>query len=562
MRSFAGLGFAAVLSLGAVAAQAQPAPLMTVLIKPGKVDPATSQSDIDVTMTIPGVSAPAGQPFLSMGMFTPGLARPAVLKSVTLSDAAGPVALTEAPDARGPKRWLPGRAISGTATVRYRIVAENIPALSGGPPIALRVDGDGVSGVGGALMMATPQIKGDYRIALKWDTTAMGPGAEGVSSWGDGDVTLPAGPVTQLDRGVYMAGRLGREPETAKGAFSAVWIEGQPSFDPRPPMRWTSDLHAWMSKFFRDKEEPPYRVFMRFNPMNAGGGAALTHSFLITYGKDVTGESIKAILGHEMAHTWTALGMPKWFSEGNAVYYQAQLPWRAGLMTTDQYLEDLNETAYRYFTNALRDTPEDQVVPRFWEETRIRVLPYDRGAMYFAVLNGKLVRASGGKRTMDDLIRDMIERDRAGQPVTEAVWLEVLHKELGDDGPAVHRSMLAGGLMLPESGDFGPCFRRKVVKMRRFDLGFDNASIVANPKVIKGLKPDSEAAKAGLRDGDVVTYGVALDAVQGDLDRTLNLQVTRDGKTFPISYAPRGAAVDAYQWERTPAVAGSTCKPS
>ena len=90
-------------------------------------------------------------------------------------------------------------------------------------------------------------------------------------------------------------------------------------------------------------------------------------------------------------------------------------------------------------------------MPRFWEDTRIRVLPYDRGGMYFAVLNGKIGRASAGKRSIDDLIQAMIDRARAGQPVTEAVWLDLLRKEIGEDGPAVHRSMLAGGLMLPES---------------------------------------------------------------------------------------------------------------
>jgi hypothetical protein len=42
---------------------------------------------------------------------------------------------------------------------------------------------------------------------------------------------------------------------------------------------------------------------------------------------------------------------------------------------------------------------------RFWEDTRVRVLPYDRGAIYFAVLNGKIRRASGGRQTIDDLIR-------------------------------------------------------------------------------------------------------------------------------------------------------------
>jgi hypothetical protein len=552
-----GMAATLVLALAVGPAQAATAPMVTVLIKPGKIDPATSKGDLDVSLTIPGVSAEAGKPFLSMGMFTPGLAYPQVLKTLAVGDDAGAVPMTRAADRNGPDRWVPGRAIRGMVTVTYRLLAENIPALSGGPPIALRVDGDAVSAIGDTLLMK-PEVAGDYRIGLRWDVSAMGPGAEGVSSWGDGDVDLPAGPISRLGHAVYMAGHLGQETD---GAFSAVWAEGQPLFDPKPPMTWTASLHRRMSAYFRDASEPPYRVFMRFNPMNAGGGAALTNSFIITYGKDVTGENFKGILGHEMTHTWTANEIGNWYDEGDAVYYQALIPWRSGLMTTDQYLADLNETAYRYFTNALRSLPEAQVAPRFWEDTRIRVLPYDRGAMYFAVLNGKVRRASGGKRGIDDLVRVMMDKARKGEPLSEQTWVDLLQAEIGPEGPAAHRNMMSGGLVLPESDDFGPCFQRVKTPMRQFDLGFDNASITAKPKIIKGLKPDSEAAKAGLRNGDEVTYAVALDAVQGDLGRKLELQVTRDGKTFPLAYRPRGAAVDAYQWQRKPgAPDDASCK--
>jgi predicted metalloprotease with PDZ domain len=179
--------------------------------------------------------------------------------------------------------------------------------------------------------------------------------------------------------------------------------------------------------------------------------------------------------------------------------------------------------------------------------------------MYFAVLNGKVRKASGGKRSMDDLIFEMVRRGHAGGPLTEQVWLDLLRKEIGEEGPTIHAAMLAGQLMLPESEDFGPCFRRVTKKIRQFDLGFDNASFTTPVKVIQGLKPGSEADKAGLRNGDVVTYAVSLDQVQGDIKRTLDLKVTRDGKTFPVSYPPRGEAVDAYQWERVPGIPDSAC---
>lgn len=537
----------------------QDAPLMTVLIKPGVMSEAAGKGDLDVTMTIPGMNVPAGEPLLSMGMFVPGLARPQTLGTLVVRDANGDVPIGNA-NARGtpPGKWTSTRAVNGDVVVSYRLIAENIPAIAGGPPIGVRIDGDGVSATGAAMLMS-PNVTGAYRIALKWDLSAMGAGAEAVSSYGDGDVMLPAGPVSRLGNGVYMAGHLKREPRTPTGAFSAVWV-GEPNFDPRPSMQWTAKLHAAMSRHFKDENEPPYRVFLRYNPMNAGGGAALTHSFIVTYGTGVTGEGLKSILGHEMTHTWTANGIGQWYSEGNAVFYQALLPWRAGLMTADEYLKDLNKTASRYYTNALKDTPEDQVAPRFWEDTRIRVLPYDRGAMYFAVLNGMVRRKSANKRSLDDLIQTMIVRARDSKPLTEAVWLEVLQAEIGNDGPALHRTMMSGGLMLPASDDFGACFRRTIKQIRQFDLGFDNKSILGAEKIIQGLKAGSEAEKAGLRNGDKITYAVALDAVQGDVNRTITIQVTRDGKTFPLTYLPRGEAVDAYQWERNPSTPLAACK--
>jgi predicted metalloprotease with PDZ domain len=181
--------------------------------------------------------------------------------------------------------------------------------------------------------------------------------------------------------------------------------------------------------------------------------------------------------------------------------------------------------------------------------------------MYFAVLNGKIRRASENRRSLDDLMQAMIVRVRNGVPVSEAVWLDLLRAEIGEDGPALHRQMMSGGLMVPASDDFGPCFRRTIKRIRQFDLGFDNASTLGAEKIVKGLKPGSEAEKAGLREGDKFTYAVALDAVQGDVARTLNLQVTRDGQTFPLTYLPRGDAVDAYQWERAPGSPGSPSSP-
>jgi len=558
MKTSTRIGLAIVLCVAAALRGAEPAHRMRVLIKPGAMNQAVGKGDVAIEISISEIAVPAGVPLLSLSTMVPGASKPQTVEGLTVKDRLGPVPL-ESRNLGGSRQWSSTRAVKGDLVVQYREPIENAPMTQGGPPIQPRIDGDGFSSVGSMFLMS-PQTKAPYRIAIDWDLSAMGVGAAAVSSYGDGNVELPAGQVARLNSCLFMAGHLKREPQAAvTSGFSSVW-SGEPPFDPRPAMQWTGELHAWMSRFFNDKSEPPYRVFLRLNPMNAGGGAALTNSFIVTYGEGVTGESLKSILGHEMTHTWTANDLGKWYSEGNAVYYQALLSWRAGMIGADQFLADLNKTASRYYTNPLKDTPDEQIAPRFWEDTRIRVLPYDRGAMYFAVLNGKIGRSSGGKRSIDNLIQAMIERSRTDQPITEAVWLDLLRKEIGDDGPAVHRSMMAGGLMLPESNDYGPCFRRTTNKIRRFELGFDPKSLVGTQHMIRGLMPDSEAAKAGLREGDQVSYAVALDAVQADVHRTLTLQVTRDGKTFPITYLPRGEAVDAYQWERITGISEDRCK--
>src|SRR5690606_38318677 len=124
-------------------------------------------------------------------------------------------------------------------------------------------------------------------------------------------------------------------------------------------------------------------------------GVAFPNSFFETYGRGVTAESMKGVLSHEMVHTFTMTGLGRWYDEGSAVYYQLQLPWQAGMVTTEQYLRDINLTAARYYTNAEIDSPEDRIGPNFFSNQWLNTLAYDRGALYFAVLDGKVRRASG-----------------------------------------------------------------------------------------------------------------------------------------------------------------------
>lgn len=545
------------ISLPAMAVGAPQAPLMTVLIKPSAMDEASGKGDVAVTIAVPAMAVAPGEPLFTLGSGAPGMPSPQPLEDLTITDDRGEVPL-QPRDERGIKPWASTRAVSGTVVARYRLPIDN--ARGSTPPIVLRIDGNAFS-TPGRMLVAVPQVQDAYRLRIEWDLAAMGAGAIGVSSWGDGDVEVPAGSAARLASAVFIAGHLQRVPTEGSPGFSALWA-GDPPFDPRPMMQWTGQLHAWMSRFFGDDAQSPYRVILRRNPRNPGGGVALIRSFVVGYGVETRPEGLKSILAHEMTHTWTAIeSMGKWYNEGNAVYYQELLPWRAGLITTEQYLAGVNRTASRYYTGTMKHTPEEHVLAQFWDDTRIRVLPYDRGALYFAVLNGKVRRASRGERSIDDLIRVMVRRERRGESVTEKVWLDLLRQEIGEAGLRTHRAMMAGELVLPESDDYGPCFKRVAEKIRIFEPGFDlKAATAGSERVIRALVAGSAAAKAGLREGDKVVSAPLGDAVQADVARRITVEVLRDGRPLAFTYLPRGAAVDAYQWRRIPSVPDARCK--
>ncbi|MBS0334710.1 MAG: hypothetical protein JSS35_18220 [Proteobacteria bacterium] len=555
------MALTALLATGAVGASdasgagKAPAPAITLSIRPGPADEAANTGEAEVEISVPNVHAAAGEP-----LFTAPLG-----VTPTLADDAGPAPIKAgaAGDEPPNRTYSSGRAVNGGLKIRYRMDIRNTADNGGTTPIFPRLDGHAFSAIG-MTFFAVPQVKAPYRLRIHWDLSRMGPGAAGVSSLGDGDAEGPPGPVaSRLENMVVMAGDLHRARLAGDNRFEAVW-SGDPGFDPRPAMDWTAKLHAWMVDFFQTPDDPAYRVFLRNNAArNPGGGVAFPNSFFATWGQGVDGESLKQILGHEMTHTFTANDLGRWYVEGDAVYYQVQLPWRAHMVSTEQYLRDINLTAARYYTNLKIHGREEEIGPNFFKDRWLNTLAYDRGALYFAQLNGMLRRKTHGARSIDDLVRVMVRKGRNGEEITDETWYALIRKEIGEEAVTLTKSMLEGGVVTPASDDYGPCFRRLSTRIRRYELGFDPPkALPGRPVTVAGLQPDSEAAKAGLKEGDLVILPpLTSEGPRRDPQATVTAKVTRGGKTFQITWLPRGEAVDGYQWERVPGVPDEACRP-
>lgn len=560
--------------LGLTAQTADLQQMMSVFLKPGPADKDGSVGYVDITITLQSADAPAGEPLIMLPIVFANVETIAkILKNFEATDAKGVLQMEVKDDPDDSpvsfRKWIPNRPVTGDLTVRYRAPINSKPPTRSGPPFGLVTEGGGFSGAGSAFLL-TPTASTPYRLEIRWDLAALGPNSGCTSSFGDGDVEIKdPGAATRLYSSFFMAGLLHRYPEKpAASGFSSVWL-GSPPFDPLPLMAWTEKLHTFYRKFFKTESEKPYRVFLRYNPINPNGGVGLHNSFVATFDEETKAENLELLLAHEMLHTFAPrldyeganrLGSTQWFDEGLAVFYQRLLPLRAGLIEPAEFLEDLNETAARYYTNALNTTPNEQIAPRFWEDTRIRVLPYDRGSMYMALVDGRIRKVSEGKRSLDDLVLTLLDREKQGLANSTEVWIELISKELGPAAKEEFEAMLAGAVMLPESDNFGPCFKRVTMPLRRFELGFDPTVMNEQPRIIRGLVPGSEAERAGLRNGDEIVLPVGLDSVQGDQKRTLTLQIRRDDKVFPVTYLPRGETVATYQWTRVPGVPDEDCR--
>ena len=563
---------------GALAAE----PAITVTLAPiARPEQRAAVGEVAVTLRFDGIAAAAGAPVVRLPLVASNVDTVAtVLTGLVARDAAGPLKLTfrdvELPETGmrdstggGPSReWIADRAIKGALTLRYTVPAEAaLPPRGPAPPFSFSADGGGVSAAGHMFLLLPPDDL-RYRATFAWDLSRAPRGSRGVSSLGEGRRTAAERlDGAELRMSFFMAGPIGTWPaRTPPAGFFGAW-QGKPCFDAAALLGWTGDLYGRYARFFGRTQPQSYGVFLRHNPINAGGGVGLHHAFVTTFGRNSCEnlDKIRLTLAHEMFHTFQPFiaepsGLESsWFGEGLATFYQARLPLRFGLLTPEQYIDDVNWTAARYYTSVMARVPNREVPRRFWADTRVRTLPYDRGMLYFAALDDELRKASGGRRSLDDLMKGMLAREAAGTRTGNADWEALLRADLGEGAVTRFRAFLDGAMPVPASDAFGPCFRRIARPLRRYELGFEPAVLAEPRRVVRGLIPGSAAAAAGLRDGDEIVDPVPQDGIQGEQAQHLHLRIRRGGELFALSYLPRGELVEAWQWERVPGVDDARC---
>jgi hypothetical protein len=556
------LGLAAlVFSLGA-AAQTAPLPKLDLLITPQYDGKQVSAVGMKLEIQEPKVEA--GKVLLKMPTSAVSITVPAYApEAIEASDQAGKLTLTTQDEPPTPsmalRQYLVNRATVGNVTVRYtgrpRVVDEQ---TRNGPLYDLRSEAGGILG-GAMYFMALPPDDRTFQISLDWDLSQLPAGMRGVWSLGEGRQTL-VGTTYKLFLSGVAIGDVKSLPEDGRGQFAVYWLSNPP-FDMKKLASESAAIHGYMAKFFKDTGSS-YHVFARRNPYPAGGGSGWTQSFIFGYGpggESASGGDMQMLLAHEIAHNWprldgTNLSDTAWYTEGTAEYYSSLLAYRAGLIGLDKFVALINEKAAGYASNPFKDLSNADAGKKFWEDARAQRIPYGRGFMYLLRLNAQIQEHSKGKRSVDDLVREVIARQQADQKVGVVEWRALVEAELGAQGGREFDDMVSGKDIIPPANALAACLKLSKYQYRPFELGFDEMSLA----VVRGLRKGSAAEAAGLVNGDRIAISNIVQARTNE-DTTLDVAVNRDGKEQKVSFVPRTKALTAWRWEKLP-TAQSACR--
>jgi hypothetical protein len=386
-------------------------------------------------------------------------------EGLSASDNLGelPLYVCEGPGDYGPARfWRVERPTDGDVRLTYRVFPRVLPeGYRASPYFDLRNEDGGVNGAGVTFMVLPPDKP--YRLSVHWNLSEMPEGCRGIWCMGEGDVTV----VEQsrlLAFSYYAAGFVKEYRDAGDDKFAMYWLS-KPAFDTEAVARRIRDLFKYMSAFFGD-EDAPYKVFVRKDPFEkSGGGTALRDSFMFGWSEATkpTPDSLQNLLAHEMVHNWPHTEGEEanctWYNEGTAEYYSIVLPFRAGISSVDDVLAQLAKRTERYYGNPLRELSNSEACEIYWKDRNAQRLPYGRGFFYLVDTDCRIREASGGKRSVDDVVLEMLRRRRAKEPHGLDVWLDLVSRETGVDEGPVFEAIARGQLILPRDEWFGSAFR-------------------------------------------------------------------------------------------------------
>jgi predicted metalloprotease with PDZ domain len=322
---------------------------------------------------------------------------------------------------------------------------------------------------------------------------------------------------------------------------------------------WAAETRFWGAPAFG-------HAFVLLLPIANGStlaGDAFTAGFVAAADSTADLDAVGRLLAHELFHLWNGQRLAaietearfKWFTEGITDYYADRIFRELGYYSDSAYRGHVNAVFRNYYSSPERGAALRDVAARFWTDQTVKRYPYVQGYAFALYLQANLPRWAGSRFDLDSLMVGLFRAAHGGS-------IEITDPLILSAAPAPARAPLAAaigqyigqGAMVPaDSAALGRCVTVRTEPVYTFDLGFDGAASMRD-RVIRGVRPDGPAARAGVPEGAKLT-GFRWDPSEPSVPVLLQID---DGQGLrEVRYLPQGSPVFlAPQYVPTPNAPG------
>ena len=137
---------------------------------------------------------------------------------------------------------------------------------------------------------------------------------------------------------------------------------------------------------------------------------------------------------------------------------------------------------------------------------------YKKGYLLANHLDFTIRSKTNGKHSLDDVMRSLLRSSKPDSiELSEKRIADALRPYLQEQGASDIEKYMGRGELVPADNSFGACATVEDIEHRSLDVGFDFKKSFET-RVVSGVVPDSNAHKAGLRDGQkIVTWSILDD---------------------------------------------------
>jgi hypothetical protein len=446
-------------------------------------------------------------------------------------------------------------------------------------PFGLSVQEDRFRGAGEKLVALPASIEDTAMpVLLKIDGEPLR-ADKAASSLGVGAVRRQTIRPRALRYASFLAGSLGAQViDAVEGHDEGAWL-GYTMFDPRPVVAELAQMRTALAELFKAQSMLPgapwtYLIQARSRPIGSFTTTPRFESVLVQLGTvEPWAGPLRLSMAQQLTRRWIGDALRfeapagheaelGWFNDGVARYVATILLARLGLLNANDWREAIAGELSVLATSPYGTQGSAALAAMASKDPVARATLMARGALYAHRESAVLEARTKGEKRLENVLVDLLSQARnektdATKTLPVASWLETLGKEDPDAAKSFDALVTKGGPVTLPADALGPCFKAGTGEYVAFDPGFDvDATRIEKDGKVVGVRPDGPAAKAGLKNGDVLESMVARE---DDANVPVKLVVTRGGQKVNITYVPRGAHGRGQTWTRVKGVGDEKC---